>query len=33
MDVIGSAAAWKTRGRGFERMPMRYIFSGKYPGS
>ena len=29
--AVGSASAWKTRGRGYEPVPMRYIFIGKYP--
>ena len=31
--AVGSASAWQTRGRGFEPVLMRYIFSGKYPGA
>ena len=30
--IAGSASAWQTRGCGFEPVPMRYIFRGKYPG-
>ena len=30
--TVGSASAWQARGRGFEPVLMRYIFSGKYPG-
>ena len=30
---VGSASAWQTRGRGFEPVMMRYIFSRKYPGA
>ena len=29
--AVGSASAWQTRGRGFEPVKMRYIFSGNYP--
>ena len=32
-SAVGTASAWQTRGRGFEPGPMRYIFSGKYPGA
>ena len=31
--AVGSGSAWQTRGRGFEPVMMRYIFSGKYPGA
>ena len=31
--AIGSASAWQTRGRWFEPVMMRHIFSGKYPGA
>ena len=29
--AVGGASAWQTRGRGFEPVLKRYIFSGKYP--
>ena len=29
--AVGSASAWQTRGRGFEPVLMRHIFSGKKP--
>ena len=32
-SAVGSASAWQTRGRGFEPVLMRYIFSGKCPGA
>ena len=31
--AVDSASAWQTRGRWFEPVLMRYIFSGKYPGA
>ena len=31
--AVGSASARQTRGRGFEPVMMRYIFSGTYPGA
>ena len=30
--AVGSASAWQTRGRGFEHVLMRYIFSGNIRG-
>ena len=30
---VRSASAWQTRGRGFETVLMRHIFSGKNPGA
>ena len=33
LQVIGSASAWQTQGRGFEPVLMRYISCGKYHGA